>query len=518
MKILVVSLLRIGDLLMAAPTLKGLKAKFPGADMDVLINRSSLGARTVLSTVRTFHVFERDQLQAELTDADQPLFQPFYRLEKMVRELQREDYDLVINLTHNRLSGWLCGMVGRQEVLGLSLDTLGRPKFGSSWFQYLNDRAEARGKEIFHFADVFWFGSGLGKGSRRAGFQRSTFGQTEAQALLGGIDKFALVQAFSSEEKKEWAPECWHHTLQIIQGQHPELTTLILGAPSEAQRVAQLVTDLEAKGVRARAAVCSLPGAVALLDRAEILLTVDTSIKHLAADTTCPVIELSLGSSDWRRTGVCKSGCLILQPKVDCAPCAHSVPCHQPSHYCGQGLAPDTVAAAAHFTMTNDTDGLSQLARRQMHRLDIFRTHITAADYWQVSQVGRRLEATDLREWIDKLTTKLILQGTHLESLAPYGSEALRLGQWLRSEFPEMPPELWDRLLKSVDQETKTHHADALDAGVRLAALVKASRSQPMVELKEMRNLQVKIEDAERRLEVRRRLMRSLRESVEAAL
>jgi hypothetical protein len=249
-----------------------------------------------------------------------------------------------------------------------------------------------------------------------------------------------------------------------------------------------------------------------------MLITLDTSIKHLAAATNCRVLELSLGSSDWRRTGVYKAGDVIMQPKVACAPCGHSAPCGQLSHLCAQQLAPDSVAAVAAFVMSGDDAGLQRHARSQSHRAEILRTHFTGGGYWQAVNLGRNLEPSDLREWIDKLTTKMILQGSHLEAIGPYGTEAVRMGEWLRSQYPGLAPRTWAYLIQNVDGQTRNDHSDALDAGVRLAALMKATRDTQTVELGEMRRLQVKIEDAERRLDVRRRLMRSLKDAVEAVI
>lgn len=518
MKILVVSLLRIGDLLLAAPVIQGLKQKYPDSRIDVLGNRSCQSVAALIPGIDVFHGLNRDLLQAELADPDQPILKPFFRLEKLMSALKNERYDLVVNLTHNRLSGWLCGYVEGKETMGLRLDARGKPGFGSNWFQYLNDRADAKGKEIFHYTDIFWFGSGLQGNDRRWALTRTEAGGVEASRLTEGIADYILVQAFTSEAKKEWGADRWHHALELIQKHDPSAMFLILGAPGEAERVEEMVRSLEAAKVRARPAVCSFAAALSLLDSARLLITGDTSIKHLAAATKCPVIELSLGSSDWRRTGFYRAGGYILQPKVHCAPCAHSLPCGQASHLCAIQLAPDTVAAVATGVLDGDDSALHRHARSQSHRCDILRTHFTGGGYWQAVHLGRNLEPADLREWVDKLTTKLILQGAHFQALGPYGTEATRMGEWLRAEYPGLAPRTWAYLIQNVDQQTATDHSEALDAGVRLGALMRATRDAKMVELGEMRKLQVRIEDAERRLDVRRRLMRSLKDAVEAAI
>lgn len=519
MKILVVSLLRLGDLLMTAPVLAGLRQKFPNAEIDVLSNGATRSAQGLLPTVRNFYTFDRDGFQAELADPDQPLLQPFFRLEGLVQGLQHNKYDLVINLTHNRLSGWLTSLIQGKEVLGLALDPQGRPQFGSPWFQYLNDRADLRGKEIFHFIDIFRFGSGLSGEPVSWNFKRSREGRDEAAALTTGEEgPLILIQPFTSEEKKEWGLERWVHGLDLLAQHQSKATFFILGSPAETAKVEALTAALAKVKVRAKPAICSLAGALALLDQAQLLITGDTSIKHLAADTACPVLELSLGSSDWRRTGIYKPGAIIVQSEVACAPCLHSTPCERESQVCAEWLAPDVVADVAHLIITRDEDGLNHLARRTNRQVTLSRTHFSGGDHWQAVALGRSLRADDLREWLDKLTIKLLFQGVHLQRLGPYGTEAMKLGAWLRREFPRLPAKTWESLIHEVDGESRVQQEEALDAGVRLSSLVKASRSSPTVELAEMRRLQLKIKHAERRLDIRRRLMRSLKDAVEAVI
>ncbi len=518
MKILVVSLLRIGDLLMAAPVIQGLQKKYPGARIDLLANKSSAHVVPLLAPIEVFHAFDRDQFQTELADPDQPVLKPFFRLEKFMSGIKSEKYDLVVNLTHNRLSGWLCGLIEGKETAGLHLDPRGKPSFGSPWFQYLNDRADARGKEIFHFTDIFWFGSGLTSHDRKFELRRTESGRSEANQLRQGLANYILVQAFTSESKKEWGTEHWQHALKCLQTKDPSARFLILGAPNERDRTNSFADTLKNFGVHARPAVCTFAGALSLMDTAELLLTGDTSIKHLAAATDCPVLEISLGSSDWRRTGIYKAGDIIIQPKVACGPCPHSIPCDQKEHVCALYLAPDAVAKVAIAYLHSEESQLQAIAKTHGSKFEILKTHFTGGGYWQALSIGRALESSDLKEWVDKLTTKMILEGAHLEVLGPYGTEATRMGDWMKEQFPSMPSRNWSTLIQSLDRETADHHSEALDAGVRLAALVKASRNSQMVELGEMRQLQVKIEDAERRLNVRRRLMRSLKDAVEAVL
>ncbi|MGE0763288.1 MAG: glycosyltransferase family 9 protein [Bdellovibrionales bacterium] len=518
MKILVVSLLRLGDVFLAAPALAGIKRRYPDAELHLLVNRQAAGAISLLGMVDRWHIFERDLLQQGLTDAESPILEPFYRLEGQLQKLRGYDFDMVLNFTHNRLSGWLCGIIGARQTIGLALDSQGRPRFGSNWFQFLNDRAEERGREIFHYSDVFWFGGGMDREARHWRWQLPAQAKVEADALLQGKTGFIALQPLTSESKKEWGSEHWVQALQMMQQTRPQSEFVILGAPNERERCEVLLTSLREKGVRAIVAICSLGTAVEILSRAEMLLTGDTSIKHLAAALPLKVIEISLGSSDWRRTGIYKSGAYIVQARVPCAPCPHSLPCSESFHRCGAILPPDFIAKFGLAVLGGEPQQIQDLARAYAGACEIYQTSFSGGGYWQCLPVGRAVQSRDLRMWLDKLTTKLLLQGEHLQALGAYGTEAMRMGEWMRKEFPHFSTNGWQELIRHLEGDDQMHQFSAQNAQKKLTQMMQATRSQSTVQLKEMRVLQAKVEDISRRIEIRHRLVRSLRNIVEGTL
>ena len=518
MKILAMSLLRLGDVFLAAPALAGIKRKYPHAEIHGLVNRQTLPASGLIGEVDHWHVFERDLLQNALADVNSPILEPFFRLESLLEKLRAENYDLVLNFTHNRLSGWLCGAIEAGQTIGLALNGQGRPRFGSSWFQFLNDKAEDRGSENFHYSDIFWFGAGLNREPRQWRWQTTMRAKQEAQNIIKEKPKIIAMQPFTSETKKEWGTEHWCQTLKILKMQQAEHEYIILAAPSERERCDHFILALLEHNIVATPAICSLMTAVEILNQTELLITGDTSIKHLAAASPAQVIELSLGSSDWRRTGIYKDGAYIVQPQVDCAPCPHSSPCSQKAHHCGMTVAPDFMAKLVTAVLEKDHQAIEILAKNNARYVEIYKTGFSGGGYWQCLPLGRALDAHDLRQLLDKLTSKMLLQGEHLDLLGCYGTEAYRLGEWLQQQYPQLDIATWRRLIEGVESDNKNFQLTADDALKRLQSLVVESRKSSMVELKEMRHLQAKVEEISRRLEIRHRLVRSLKDVVEEAL
>jgi hypothetical protein len=87
-------------------------------------------------------------------------------------------------------------------------------------------------------------------------------------------------------------------------------------------------------------------GAQEILKQSCLLVTGDTSIKHLAAQSGVPIVELTLGSSDFTKTAAFSAASEIISASVPCSPCAHSQGCSQKSQICAEQITVDQVFAA----------------------------------------------------------------------------------------------------------------------------------------------------------------------------
>lgn len=517
MRILVVSLLRLGDLLMAAPVLSQLKRQYPNAKIDVLINPQARAAIELMDSINVAHVFERDLLQEGLLDAQRPIMESFFRVDRLVHRLNGLNYDLLINLTHNRLSGWLCGAIEATEKMGLWFDGKSKAQFHSAWFKYLNDNADIRGVDTFHFVDVFRFGVGLTAQGAKISWRKSESSETEAQKCLHGLGEFVALQPFTSETKKEWPASAWVKFVQQMKNKTSSVDFLLLAAPQEASRAQDLHRQMMDAGIEVRVAICSLQSVPAILNQAKILITGDTSIKHIAAGAACEVVELSLGSSDWKRTGIYKEGAYILQPKTECAPCSHSSLCDKPQHLCALQLPADLVAEVTGAIFNNAKSEIAAIGAR-FPQVDIRKTTFSGSGYWQTVEIGRNLELRDVREWLGRLTTKMILQGEHFKVIGEFGSEASRLGHWMRNQFPQVGQDKWRGLLDEAASQVGEEFGRAEDAKERFLKLMKESHKMNMVNISEMRQLQEKVSEVGHRLDIHQKLVRSLRYSIEEAI
>lgn len=452
MKILVVSLLRLGDILMASSLIKGLQRKYRDADIHILINGQFHSVSELLPNVKKVHCFHRNTLQEIIGSKERNLLEAYYQVEDLVDALKDEKFDKVFNITHNRLSGWLTTLIGCPDTQGVSFSKEGRFVFGSPWFRYLNNLETSSESNIFHSIDVFHYGAGLEDQHRGVELVQSSSGRSFAQSHFQGIKNTPkiVIQPTSFESKKTFEVEKWKNIIKTIRRSMGDVDISVMGAPFEKNIVDQIC---EKSG--ARPCICDLSEGFSVLNQADLLLTVDTSVKHLASATNIKVVEVSLGSSDYRKTGVFTSGAIIIQGNVPCAPCPHSTECSQPSHHCGEKISPQLVGMVVRSLLHSDHQALRVLAHEYQEEAVLLETHITALGDWVAYSLAENFSVDHLSGWLERFSHKLLLQNVKNKPIGEYGSEGCEIKTILDRIYPEEPKEKVRKGLDSLEAETE---------------------------------------------------------------
>lgn len=456
MKILVISLLRVGDLAMTAPVLRDLRASLaPGAKLDLLVNSQSLQVAKLLPSIDSVHVFERDTIQKGLGDPAVPFFESYERLSSLLDVLNAQSYDTVINLTHTRLSGWIASLVQANRRVGLSFDQEGKATFGSNWFRYLNAQVEADGKDIFHYNDVFRFALGVQPSGGDA-FKETQEGKEEAQAILAKKtnpeSSLICVQALTSDTKKDWNLKSYARALKAFNERHSNVAVAVLAAPFEEQKLKPFVEDLRATGIDAFIAVTSFAGAFSLLKKSKLLITLDTSIKHLAAAAHTPILEVCLGSSDPYRTGAYRDGAVVVSSKETCAPCVHSRACHRERRFCDEKIPSDAIAMLASELYEKRSFQLSMIAESYGESIEVRRVRLKDAPFWTLGGIEESFTEANVGRLIDLTSRKIWLSGLN-RSVDGVGHEIFTLSRMLRSMYPKTSEIEWRHVLSDFERQ-----------------------------------------------------------------
>jgi ADP-heptose:LPS heptosyltransferase len=457
MKILVMSLLRVGDVLLAAPVLRALKDENPKVEIHLLLNSQCLRVAPLMPFVDRFIPFEREEIQRGLGQAEIPFFASHQILSSLVEDLNSQGYDRAVNITHNRLSGWLLGLIDAKEKIGLSLDAQGRANIKSNWFLHLNSQSENEGFEAFHYADIFRFALGLDS-LPTTSLIETPRGKKTANDLIASTfssnQGLICVQALTSDVKKTWGLTAFAKALRVVSDRHAGVAFAVLGAEFEKAQLEPWVNSLKAQGINAQLVIADFETAFSVLRRSKLLLTLDTSIKHLAAAGRVPTVEISLGSADPYRTGVYLHGGIVVQSRENCAPCVHSKPCHREKHFCASRIPSDMVGMVVSEVFAGREFQLQTIAEEYQDEVDLLRVDLKNAGFWSATPVLEKFSEEEVGRWIDRVCRKIWLDQSENRTADKFGTEVIALCRLLRKSYPEVSEIEWRHLLGDFEKQS----------------------------------------------------------------
>jgi ADP-heptose:LPS heptosyltransferase len=478
MKILVVNLLRLGDVIAMAPAIKALRRRYPGAEIHLMINSNFETAARLIEGVDVTLKFERDRIQRSCVDADRPMFEAYDWLQRFVDEASDQSYDMIFNFTHNRLSGWLCGLIESPQKVGLTLDGSGAVSFGSSWFRQLNQQVDFDDVQSFNHTDVFLGAVGAWDFAVEVGFfdgllSETTEGRREARELIGEGDADQLKVAFqisTSDPKKEWGDARFRALAETLLRAKPEAVIFVTGAPDERERIEAFCRSCEVAPDSIRPAILSLAGVVSFLEEADLLVTGDTSIKHLASAGTVRVIELIVGSADAYRTGGWKTGDLLIASREACAPCGHSEVCHRTSHACALSIPVSSVALLAMSVLNREAPEIIRARMVGEKPVQTFIVDRSEGPAQLVPMTNEGLTDQSLALSIERASRRLALEKREgrFDKLN-VGSEMLKVQRAILERFPDATTTDLRHALG--DGEVRLRHAEGIVNSLKMQLL-----------------------------------------------
>ena len=330
-KVLIVNLMRMGDILQTSPVIGRLRARYPSIEVGLVLNQAFVeaGRRIRADTV---HALDIQGLRNLLSQADE-VEEAHRELETFVESVNRGGpYDLVCNLTPSPSAAALASLFLYRSRLGMWMESDGSMQAADPWTAYLVSMMSNRRKNPFHLVDIWMRALGLqGPGSLLLDVgQEDTEKAGELLAALEvNADRELLIGFQVSASQKE---KCWSEREYIRLGQsiHRGLKARILlfGVAQEQDLCGRVQAEI--------------PGSVNLAGRTDLgvlaaalrfcraLVSNDTGTLHVATAVGTPVVVVSVGPVNFRETGPYGKGHWVLQARLPCAPCHFDVSCLKP--------------------------------------------------------------------------------------------------------------------------------------------------------------------------------------------
>ena len=186
MDILVINLMRLGDLVQSSPVLRGLRNRYPGARITLAAQDLFRETAELLPGVDRLLPFPTRRL-APLLDGEGSWPEGYRVLARWLADHLEPRPDLVVNLTPTIMGAILSFLCGAGEVRGFALNGDRRFLTRPGWMNYLMVTSRARRANAFNLVDIFAKGAGLQPDGRGLEVQIPADARDQAGAFLAGL-------------------------------------------------------------------------------------------------------------------------------------------------------------------------------------------------------------------------------------------------------------------------------------------------------------------------------------------
>lgn len=273
-RILVIGLERIGDVLVGIPVLRSLRARYPGARLELLVSQgNSAVADAVGPFVDQVWVYEKT-IRSALA---------------LLRALHRSRYDVIVDLVdHPSTTAQLVIQWCRPRAAVGLLHT------GSGVYTHA---APALDPAVVHPVErlaqlLLPFGIDPAVEPLDLEYPLTTSDAWRARSSLGPtLRPYRLgVNVSCRQPGRDWGEANYVALVGEIAARHPEFEVYVCGSPQNASAIARIGL---AAGVQAAPPRASLSEFAAILHEFDLLVTPDTVAVHIAAAWKLPAVVLS---------------------------------------------------------------------------------------------------------------------------------------------------------------------------------------------------------------------------------
>ncbi|MDQ7007157.1 MAG: glycosyltransferase family 9 protein [Acidobacteriota bacterium] len=313
----------IGDAVLFIPMLEALRQSWPGAELELLLERRNLGV--IQPTGLADRIFLYDRFPRDLL------------------ALLRRRYDVVIDTEQfHHLSAVVARWTGAPRRIGFGTNR--RRRHLTEVVDYSHEVYEVRS-----FLDLARQATGrLPEWDPEQPFypvapEAAAFAEQALEPLKAR--RIAVIHPGASIPQRRWPPRRYGQLARMLVDDG--LGVVILGGPSDGAAAREIHAAVAGAGAIDLAGRCSLAQAAAVVARAQVYISADSGVLHLAYAVGTRTVHL-FGPGVHAKWGPPGSRFRTIRTPVPCSPCTrygYTPPCNQ-QLACMMGITPRQVYEA----------------------------------------------------------------------------------------------------------------------------------------------------------------------------
>lgn len=344
--ILVIAMTRMGDLFQLAPMVSALRSRRPGCRIALVAYREFGETASGLDLFDALFLVDGQAIRGMVYNDQVSWVAKIHRIREMTGDFGGEEFDLLINLTPNRIGTVLGYLVRAKEVRGLVMTRDGFRAFFDPGIAFFGMMVQNRIYNDTNLVDLFLRIGQVPPPDRKS--RAKSPGTTPGGAcLLPAGRHWVAVQTGASVAIKRWPEGAFVRMISHLLSRAPEIGVLLIGAGEEDLfRNRRIMAALEDRHHAGR--LLDLTGKTSVMELSSVLREVsllvsnDTGAMHVAASVGTPVVALSFANLFYPETAPYGDDHVVLQTRKACAPCGIDAHCTNP--LCRDDVDPEWLA------------------------------------------------------------------------------------------------------------------------------------------------------------------------------
>jgi len=321
-KYFIINLNRLGDIFQSAHLMSSIKKENPHSEINYITYRENKKAVDILCDIDEAHFIDRKKISAFFQNSIYSDGLAFNELERSLSKVFVKEGDVVLNYSNDRVGGYLTSFLSENisNYKGIRFSEINTVEYSSDAAILLNDIQTSFLPTPFNFNDCYHklldlpFSLNNKSVVIDSGHSSKAREGLELLRLSKRTDKgngvIVGIQVSSSSDSKDITEAALIGLLGHL-NDHPRTIPVLLVSPAQAEkeRAGTLNSYFSNELISIESDFSALPS---VLQNIDLLITPDTSVKHLADLTSTPTLEVSLGESPFLKQGSIGTKSLIM--------------------------------------------------------------------------------------------------------------------------------------------------------------------------------------------------------------